>query len=114
MVRSGAFMVALLLIRSTAAAQAVEVSDESSKDVRVDLQAEVPIPLTDEHDAANPGFGIRGAFGYDLGFILPTFDLGWAWTPLNDAGDRTLTRFHMGFGLQGEFDANKLLSIVVG
>jgi hypothetical protein len=114
MIRASAFVVALVVVSSTASAQYIEAPQQPDYDVRIDVQGEVPVPLTDEGDAANPGFGIRGMFGYDLGMILPTFDLGWAWTPLNDAGDRTLTRFHMGFGLQAELEISRPVTLVVG
>lgn len=85
---------------------------------KADVNLEVPIPLTDEHDSAKPGFGISGMFGWDLGFLLPTANIGWAWNGLNVpsqyGGDRSLTRFHMGIGLMAEFENRSFVTPVFG
>jgi|GEM_PF-3872424 len=87
--------------------------------LKVDLQAEVPIPLTDDHDASSVGFGFSGMFGWDLGFLVPTFGLGWSWAHLNlppgfHDDHRNLKRFHMNVGLIAEFENRSLVTPVVG
>jgi hypothetical protein len=86
---------------------------------KADVNLEVPIPLTDDRDSADPGFGISGMFGWDLGFLLPTANIGWAWNGLNlpdqyGGDDRSLTRFHMGFGLMAEFENRSVVTPVFG
>jgi hypothetical protein len=85
---------------------------------KADVYLEVPIPLTDEHDSADAGFGIAGMFGWDLGFLVPTANIGWGWNGLNVpeqyGDDRSLTRFHMGFGLMAEFENRSIVTPVIG
>ncbi|HVZ35169.1 MAG TPA: hypothetical protein VG963_22235 [Polyangiaceae bacterium] len=84
---------------------------------KADIAVELPIPLTDEHDAAGVGAGLSGAFGWDLGFLVPTANIGWSWTPLHvpsEYGDRSLTRFHMGVGLMAELENRSFVVPVLG
>ncbi|MFT3922167.1 MAG: hypothetical protein QM778_06505 [Myxococcales bacterium] len=85
---------------------------------KADVNFEVPVPLTDEHNSADVGFGLSGMFGWDLGFLLPTANVGWAWNGLNlpsTYGDnRSLTRFHMGIGLMAEFENRSVVTPVLG
>ena len=85
---------------------------------KADVNLEVPIPLTDEHDSADPGFGISGMFGWDLGFLVPTAHIGWSWNGLNVPSqygdDRSLSRFHLGFGLMAEFENRSIVTPVFG
>src|SRR3954471_23981878 len=51
--------------------------------LRVDFQLEVPIPLTDDHDSSKVGFGASIWAGWNLGFLVPTANMGWSWAELN-------------------------------
>jgi hypothetical protein len=92
-----------------------DVSLEQEYLLKIDLQVELPIPLTDEGDSADPGFGFSGLFGWDLGFLLPSLGLGWSWNGLNLPGDdRTLTRYHLSLGLMTEFENDSIVVPVLG
>ncbi len=87
--------------------------------LKMDFQLEVPIPLTDDHDSSDTGFGLAVLFGWDLGFLVPTGSLGWSWAELNlppgfrDDG-RNLKRFHLSFGLIAEFENDSIVTPVIG
>ena len=85
---------------------------------KADIALEVPIPLTDDGDSAGTGVGMSGAFGWDLGYVVPTANIGWSWMPLHVpdeyGDDRTLTRFHMGVGLVSELDTRSFVVPVLG
>lgn len=87
--------------------------------LKIDLLAEVPIPITDDNDSSNVGFGISSLFGWDLGFLLPTLGAGLSWSNLNlppgyrDDG-RRLKRVHLDLGLMAEFENKSIVTPVIG
>lgn len=87
---------------------------------RTDLGLSLPIPASDPKNAADMGVGLFGMFAIDLGWFLPTFDLGWQWNPLNappgttGGSSRSLSRIHFGIGAQFEIENDSIVTPVFG
>ena len=107
------------VLRITPETDPYRLSIHQKYPLKVDLLAEVPIPLTDDHDSSKVGFGISGMFGWDLGWLLPTAGIGWSWSELNlppgfRDDNRNLKRFHLNLGLMAEFENKSIVTPVIG
>lgn len=107
------------VLRITPEADPYRLSMHQKYPLKVDVLAEVPIPITDDQDSSKAGFGVSGMFGWDLGFLLPTAGIGWSWSELNlppgfRDDNRNLKRFHMNLGLMAEFANKSIVTPVIG
>jgi hypothetical protein len=102
----------------TAPPRSWALSPRQPYSLKADLQLEVPVPVSDAYNQADPGFGLQALFGWDLGWLVPTANFGWSWSSLNlPAGasdDRGLRRFHLGLGVMAEFENRSVVTPVVG
>ncbi len=96
-----------------------QLSVHQKYSLKIDLLAQVPIPVTDDNDSSRVGFGIAALFGWDFGFLLPSVGVGWSWSRLNlppgyRDDTRSLKRFHMSLGLVAEFENESIVTPVLG